>query len=85
MPISGKLKAHLKHLILCKAMLLIGSGTTVDSRADVQYSIRIQSAAGKGKKRSVKKESVQRERSSCGGDARRGKAPSHGMFDYSEI
>ena len=32
-PISGKAKAHLKHLILCKAMLLIGLGTTVNSRA----------------------------------------------------
>ena len=83
-PISGKAKAHLKHLILCKAMLLIGPTTTVDSRADVQYSHRVESAAGKGKKRSVKKESVQRERSSCGGEERRGDAPSHGVYSYKE-
>ena len=47
---------------------------------DVQCSHRIQFAAGKGKKRSVKKEGVQRERSSCGGEGRRGDAPSHTVF-----
>ena len=44
---------------------------------DVQFSHSVELAAGKGKKRSVKKESVQRERSSCGGEERRGDAPSH--------
>ena len=39
-------------------------------------------AAGKGKKRSVKKEGVQRERSSCGGEGRRGDAPSHTVLGY---
>ena len=55
-----------------------------DSRfaGDVQYSHRVELAAGKGKKRSVKKEGVQRERSSCGGEGRRGDAPSHTLFGY---
>ena len=57
-----------------------------DSRfaCDVQYSHRVELAAGKGKKRSVKKEGVQRERSSCGGEGRRGDAPSHTRFSYNE-
>ena len=52
---------------------------------DVQYSFSVQSAAGKERKRSVKKEGVQRERSSCGGEGRRGKAPSHTVVRCGEI
>ena len=52
---------------------------------DVQFSPSVEFAAGKGKKRSVVKKGVQRERSSCGGEGRRGNAPSHTVFRCSEI
>ncbi len=78
--ITFYIEAYLILFITAQQLVANWPGHDSGFAGDVQYSIRVELAAGKGKKRSVKKEGVQRERSSCGGEERRGDAPSHGVY-----